>query len=65
MILLSHVAHEELVAGELLVAALALHLLCLLKKVEITQNELKFGWRQEMSIELRLCVVNDDSRRCF
>lgn len=41
VILLTHVSHEKLVAGELFVAAFAFHVLCLFEEVEIAQNELK------------------------
>lgn len=63
VILLPHVPHEKLVARELLVAALALHVLRLLQKVEIAENELQLGWRQQVSIQFRLCVINH--QRCL
>lgn len=61
VILLSHVAHEELVAGELFVAALALHVLRLLQEVEVAQDELELGGRQQVAVEFRLRVVDVES----
>lgn len=58
MVLLSHVPHEEFVAGELFVTTLALHVLRLFEEVQIAQNELKFGWREKMSILFRFQIVN-------
>lgn len=46
MIFFSHVAHEEFVAGEFFAAAFARHVLRLLEKIEIVQDECELGGRQ-------------------
>lgn len=41
MVLLSHVTHKKFVTGKLFVATLAFHLLRLLEKIQVGENELQ------------------------
>lgn len=41
MVFLSHVTHKEFVTGKLFAATLAFHLLRLLEKIQVGENELQ------------------------
>lgn len=60
IVLFAHVSHKQFVCGIRSVAAFARHRLVLLKELDVALNEVEFGVGDELSILMRIFVIEHD-----